>query len=93
MASPPVGIYKVNWDAAVNFVNRRMGIEIVVRDNERHVRIARSLTKLGNLEPVVAEALATFQATAYSKDLAFQHIILKGDALQVVNAVTSTGRN
>jgi ribonuclease HI len=91
--APPTGTYKVNWDAAVDSVNGRMGIGIVVRDYEGHVIAARSVTIMGNLEPIAAEALAAFQATNFSKDLGLQHIILEGDALQVVKAVNCPSRN
>lgn len=43
-----------------------MGIEIVVRDYEKHVIVIKSLTKMDNLEPIIAEVLAAFQATAFN---------------------------
>jgi hypothetical protein len=47
-------------DAAVDEVNGRLGIGIIVRDCNGLVIAARSRTRLGNLEPVAAEALAAF---------------------------------
>jgi hypothetical protein len=42
---------------------------------------------------VVAEALAAFHAKELCKEMGFIDIVLKGDALQIVNAVKVTGNN
>jgi ribonuclease HI len=89
---PPEGKYKVNWDAAVDTVNGRLGIGIIVRNHNGLVIAARSRTKMGCLEPVAVEALAAFQAIEFSIELGLQDIILEGDALQVVNALNFSGR-
>lgn len=54
---------------------------------------ARSMTKMKNPELAAADALAASQAVGFSKELDFQHIILKGDALQVVNVMNFTEHN
>jgi hypothetical protein len=74
-------------------VHGRMGMGIVVQDNEGYVVAARSLTKLGRLEPVATEALTVFQVAEFSKGLGLQDIIMECNTLQVVNAMRSTGQN
>jgi hypothetical protein len=48
---------------------------------------------LGYLEPVAAEALATFYPFFFCKELGLHTIILEGDALQVVKAIKPNDRN
>jgi hypothetical protein len=91
--APFVGMQKVNWDVAVDTTTDRLGMGFIVRDHEGFVLAARSRTKLRNLELVAVEALTAFYATEFSRDLNLRNIFLKGDALQVVNAVKSQGRN
>jgi hypothetical protein len=58
----PAGLQKVNWDVAVDNNNGRLGMRIIVRDHGGFVLTARSLTKMGNLEPVAVEAWAALHA-------------------------------
>lgn len=82
----PEGMYKVNWDVDVDKANRWLGIGFIVRDYNDVVIAVRSLSKTGNSKPIAAEALTAFHAVEFSKELGLQHIILEGDALQVVTA-------
>jgi ribonuclease HI len=77
----------VNWDAALDSVNRRMGVGILVRDHLGMVIAARSHTLVFLTEPVVAEAIAALHAVEFSRDLGLPRIVLEGDSLQVVTAV------
>jgi ribonuclease HI len=91
---PPVqGIYKVNWDAALDSTNNRMGIGIIVRDYLGMVIAAKSYTMRFISEPVVAEALAALHAAEFSRDLGLPMVILEGDSLQVVTTIQGTGPN
>lgn len=54
---------------------------------------ARSMTKMKNPELAAADAFVASQAVGFSKELDFQHIILKGGALQVVNVMNFTEHN
>jgi hypothetical protein len=65
----------------------------VVRDHEGYVHVARSMTRLGHLEPVAAEALVAFHASFFCKKLGLHNIILEGDVFQIVKAVSSNVRN
>jgi hypothetical protein len=89
---PPPGIYKINWDAAVDKDHGRIGFGIIVRDHEGLVLAARSFTRALMVEPVVAEALAGFYAVEFSRDMSFFDIFLEGDALQIVSAVKTNNQ-
>lgn len=91
--APPPGVYKVNWDVAIDSTNRRMGIGIIVRDSLGRVEAARSQTICAVQEPVFAEAQGALCAAEFSRDLGLQSIILEGDSIQVVNALQGTGPN
>lgn len=54
---------------------------------------ARSTTRTFLVKHVVAEALAALQVVELSKEIGFNDIILKGDTLQIVNAVKAEGNN
>jgi ribonuclease HI len=84
---PQEDFYKVNWDAALNSANRRMGVGIIVRDHLGMVIAARSQTLEFLPEPVVAEAIAALHAAEFSRDLGLPTIVLEGDSLQVVKEV------
>jgi hypothetical protein len=60
LKAPLVGIHKVNWNAAVDTITGHMGLVVVVWDFEGCAIIARSLSKLESLEPIVVKALVVF---------------------------------
>jgi hypothetical protein len=84
---PPQEVYKVNWDAAIDSINKCMGVSAIVRDYQGIVIAARSYTLGFISKPVVAEAIAALHVVEFSRDLGIPHLILEGDSLQVVNAV------
>jgi hypothetical protein len=77
----------------IDKTNMRMGLGAIVRNHKGDVIAEKSLTKLGNLKPVAAEALGALHVTEFSRDLDLRKIILKGNALPIVNAVKSSKRN
>jgi hypothetical protein len=83
-SQPPIGMYKVNWDAIVDKKHGRLGFCIVVRDYEGFALAGRSTTNFFLAKPVVAEALATLHVVEISKEMGLIDIILKGDSLQIV---------
>jgi ribonuclease HI len=85
--APPEGIYKANWDAALNHQSGRIGIGTVIRDHEGKVKAAQCSVRKGNFEPSVAEALAAVQTLTLCKDLGLTKINLEGDAKNVVTAL------
>lgn len=84
---PPDGWCKVNWDASFAKSSDRIGLGIIVRDSRGNVLVARSLTRKGLLEPIMWEAVASYYAALLCKELALTHVILEGDAKQVVDAI------
>jgi len=63
-----------------------------VRDHEGFLLATKSRIKLGNLELVAAMAIAAFYTIEFIRDLGLRNIFLKGNALQVANAVKSQGQ-
>jgi ribonuclease HI len=82
-----LGLYKINWDAAIDMKNRRMGVGIIARDYQGLVVAAHSLTLHGYTDSLVAEAWAALHAVDLAKESGLLDIILEGDALQVVNEI------
>jgi hypothetical protein len=69
-----VGMQKVNWDVVVDTTTGRLRMGFILRDHKGFIFAARSRTKLGNLEPIVAEALTAFYSTKFSRDLGLKNI-------------------
>ena len=89
--APRVGFIKINWDAALDERRQRMGFGVIARDHEGKV-IATMSGSLPNIScPSVAEALGAWKLVGMCLSLNFSKIILKGDALEVVNALKKDG--
>jgi hypothetical protein len=73
--------------------NRRLGIDIVVRNFEGHLIVVNCLIKMANLKLIAADALVAYQIVGFSKELGFHHIILEEDTLQVMKALQVTDNN
>ena len=87
--APTHGWYKVNWDVAIDKSQGRVGIGAIIRDEKGQTLAALSKTRLENLEPITGEAFAAFSAVCLCRDLELQHIMMEGDAKQIVDAVNS----
>ncbi|XP_042958139.1 uncharacterized protein LOC122293700 [Carya illinoinensis] len=86
--SPPSsGSIKINWDAAVDVPQARVGIGLVARDHEGKVLVTKQFLVSCIPDPLLAEALGAFQAASLAKDLEFSPVILEGDALRIVNGI------
>jgi hypothetical protein len=88
---PPMGVCKVNWDAAVDNHGRRIGIGAIVRDHNGVVLAMLSETVASIKDPATAEAMAARRGVELSKSMGIMKLILEGDALQIVQALQSTG--
>jgi ribonuclease HI len=91
--TPPKGIMKLNWDAAIDRNKKLMGIGIVVRDFTGEVVATQCTTKAYVCNPVVAEAMALWTAVVLLGQLSFMDVILEGDCLEVVKAIQMETRN
>lgn len=86
---PPLGWLKVNWDAAVDKSNGRIGLGVVIRDHLGQMYASKSQTRHGYLEPVAAEAMAALLASLLCCEMRLQQVMLEGDAKVIVDAVNA----
>jgi ribonuclease HI len=91
--SPPTGMYKVNWDIAIDANMKRMGLGIIIRDEKRRVAAALSKTLESFQEPTFGEAMGARGAIEFSRELGFSEIVLEGDSKQVIAALLSKERS
>ncbi|KAF5470790.1 hypothetical protein F2P56_011279 [Juglans regia] len=90
---PEVGSLKVNWDAAVNLEEGRIGIGVLIRDHDGLVM--GSLRASRNLKgtPFFAEAYDLLLAAVFCKEIGLTHVCLEGDSKQVVDLLQNCARN
>ncbi|XP_042983344.1 uncharacterized protein LOC122312724 [Carya illinoinensis] len=82
--TPPEGLYKLNWNAAINQSLGLIGIGAILRDcNGQVLGTIRARRNL-NVSPFTAEAYAMMMAVLFCKEAGFHSIIFEGDSLQVV---------
>lgn len=86
---PPVGFVKLNWDASVDRKGKKMGIGLIVRDHAGGVVAMACETKDHIQDPAVAEAIAARRGVELSGELGIRRLLLEGDALQIVQAISS----
>jgi hypothetical protein len=84
---PGRGIIKVNWDAALDQRQRRIGMGILARDHDGQVIAAMCSSKPFLLDPVSAEAFAAWRMAGFCGSLGARHIVVEGDALEIVHAL------
>jgi ribonuclease HI len=88
--APVGGSLKLNWGAAVNKQSKRMGIGIIVRDEEGVFVAAMAKVLPSFNDPTVAEALAAWHAVNMCVAKGFHKIVLEGDSLVVVSALNNS---
>lgn len=52
--SPPLGVFIINWDAAIDSSYRRIGLGVIIRDCEGQVIAAKSQTICVLQDPIIA---------------------------------------
>lgn len=65
---PPLVRWKINWDFAIDKAQCRTGMGMVVRDHTGTVIAAKCLTRIGNLDSIAWEALASLYAVRWCQD-------------------------
>ena len=87
---PDSGFFKVNFDGALFLDQRCAGLGVVVRDSDGLIIAALSQRGrlLGSVD--VVEALATWRAICFAKELGLHHLVIEGDSLQVIQAITDS---
>ncbi|XP_040988954.1 uncharacterized protein LOC121236572 [Juglans microcarpa x Juglans regia] len=83
---PGTNMVKANWDAAMDFENKRMGMGIVFGDEEGKVLASVCDVKQNVHDPTLAESLALWRALEISIDLSFSfsELIFEGDAAAII---------
>lgn len=87
---PSTGVAKVNWDTIVNMHNQKMGIGILVQDNQGEVLACLNASQNFNSQPILAEGLALWRVIEFSKEMGIPCVQLEGDAQILINAIIST---
>jgi hypothetical protein len=79
---PAVGHIKINWDAAVNKAKGKMGIGVIVRDNEGEVLETLQTPRLYIIHP----ATTALGAAVFARELGYQQVELEGDTIFMLNS-------
>ncbi|XP_042969001.1 uncharacterized protein LOC122301672 [Carya illinoinensis] len=86
---PANGFVKVNWDASLDLRRKRMGVGIMIRNEEGEALVALCDQRQYVQNSSVAEGYALWKALELCNDLNIQKVIFKGDSKAVVLAVLS----
>lgn len=86
---PPVGVLKINFDAATFDALEAIGVGVIVREAHGKVLAAMSERLPHWVDADCAEALAAASAVAFGVELGLQHIHLEGDSSSVIKAFHS----
>ncbi|KAK3228770.1 hypothetical protein Dsin_000651 [Dipteronia sinensis] len=78
---PREGFYKVNSDAAVDGVNRLVGVGLVIRGHHGGVRAASAQHLHVSFSPLIAEAMPVLRGLDFAIDTGLLLVILESDAL------------
>lgn len=88
---PPLGWKKINWDAALELSNKRIGIGLVVRDGASVVEAVSTVCIPFVTDPMLVEALGACHALLFCKQQRYTHAVFEGDSQVVVNALKKDG--
>ncbi|XP_073024431.1 uncharacterized protein [Primulina eburnea] len=80
---------KCNVDAAMFHEHQAVGFGAVVRDSTGEFMVSKTSVKYGMCDVKEAEALALFDAIAWTISVELQDIIFETDSLTVLKAITS----
>ena len=78
---------KLNWDAAVNVGERKIGLGIIAHDHTDQVLAVFVASRQYIIDPIAAEALATWKMAEICVFMGFQEVHFEGDSLDVVQAL------
>ncbi|GLT72323.1 hypothetical protein SLA2020_442690 [Shorea laevis] len=88
---PVVGVVKTNWDAAIDTLNNRMGVGVIIRDEAGDVVPSMCVVVPYILDPAVAEAVALWKAVELCNDLQLPRLHLEGDCQKIIQALRMEG--
>ena len=84
---PLVGFYTINVDGAIPSTNGQSGVGLLIRDWNRRVIAAVSMSLPGGYSVEETEAIAVEQGLVLAKELDLEKIIVEGDSLLTIQAV------
>lgn len=84
---PRESYVKANWDASLNQKERKMGLGVIIRDEEGEVLVVVEGQQSNVDQPAVAESYALWKAMEVCRDLNMERVIFEGDAQLIVKAV------
>jgi ribonuclease HI len=90
-SKPDAGFIKLNWDAALDVRQNRMGVGIIARDELGKVRATLSTALPYIQNPSVAEAFGARRAVEFARERGFSSIVIEGDSREVVLALGNSG--
>jgi hypothetical protein len=73
---PACGWIKVNVDATLDKGTGKMGFGRIMRDHEGKFLAAKSITRMGSWDSIVAEAMAAYFGVIFSQEKGVQQMIL-----------------
>lgn len=86
----PIGnVMKINFDGAVFHEKCLSGVRVVIRNARGEFMDVLSAPVLGVFPGNHVEALAAFKALELALSIGFNEVVLEGDLLQVINAISS----
>ncbi|XP_012831247.1 PREDICTED: uncharacterized protein LOC105952259 [Erythranthe guttata] len=88
---PPIGVIKINVDAAFPQGNDHYYTSMVARDSQGQSVWWQNFRHLGRVLPAEGEARAVLQATIMALSLGWPDIIIEGDCLPVIDALNGRG--
>ncbi|KAF5468835.1 hypothetical protein F2P56_012951 [Juglans regia] len=90
---PAVGNLKVNWDAAVQAREGRIGIGVLIRDHQGLVIGALRANRLLRGSAFDVEAYRLLLASVFYKEIGVRQFCLEGDSKQVVDQLNQDSSN
>jgi ribonuclease HI len=87
---PPIGVIKINWDAALEEQIGTVGLGAIAQDHEGRVLAMQCSTGKHIDTPTKAEMLVAWNAVILGVQLGVTYLELEGDAMEVVQGINST---
>ncbi|XP_040988941.1 uncharacterized protein LOC121236557 [Juglans microcarpa x Juglans regia] len=81
--------FKANWDATCNVKHRKMGVGVIIRDENGAVTAAYCGIRGDVDQPVIAKGFALRKAMELCRDSGLNKVIFEGDAQNIVKVVYS----
>ena len=72
---------KINWDVALDIHNKKIGLGIIVRDDNGSFLVAYSKQQSIEVTPVIVETLEPLNVVIFCKEQGFMRAIFEGDSL------------